>query len=118
MTMMNPNINTRVYYREEELPFPLNASIFPDAHNPLQGEFRARTADFRITLPLESYDNALYADVSGLELRDTNREVLEQMSEYVNGYLILKEGDDLSYSALNMLAQLTAEGIIKRIRTF
>ena len=84
----------------------------------LQGEFRARTADYRITLPLESYDNALYADVSGLKLRDAHREVLEQMGEYVNGYLILKEGDDISYSALNMLAQLTAEDIEKRIRTF
>ena len=118
MTAMTPDVNTRVYYREEELPFPLNASIFPDVHNPLQGEFRARTADYRITLPLESYDNALYADVSGLKLRDAHREVLEQMSEYVNGYLILKEGEDLSYSALNMLAQLTAEDIEKRIRTF
>ena len=115
---MNPDVNARVYYREEELPFPLNASIFPDADNPLQGEFRARTADFRITLPLESYDNALYADVSGVKLQSPHREVLEQMSEYVNGYLILKEGDDISYSALNMLAQLTAEDIEKRIRTF
>lgn len=118
MTAMTPDVNTRVYYREEELPFPLNASIFPDAHNPLQGEFRARTADYRITLPLESYDNALYADISGLKLQDAHREVLEQMSEYVNGYLILKEGEDLSYSAINMLAQLTAEDIEKRIRTF
>ena len=53
-----------------------------------------------------------------MKLRDAHREVLEQMGEYVNGYLILKEGEDLSYSALNMLAQLTAEDIEKRIRTF
>ena len=39
MTAMNPDVNTRVYYREEELPFPLNASIFPDATILSKGNF-------------------------------------------------------------------------------
>lgn len=113
-----PSNSARVYYEDKVRPFPINASLFPDVHSPLQAEFRAQTSDFQISFPLESYGNSVYADLIKLPFTGEEKAELKELKGYVNDYLILQEEGKSSFQEINALSRVIAGNIEKRIRTF
>lgn len=108
----------RIYYEDTARPFPMNASIFPDATSPLQVDFRAKTSGFQISFPLESYGNSLYGDLVKLPFTEEEKSKFKELKGYVNDYLILQEEGNTAFLELNALSQEIAGNIAKRIRTF
>ncbi|MDO4383537.1 MAG: ribonuclease H-like domain-containing protein [Eubacteriales bacterium] len=117
-TDIKSNSGLRVYYDDTERPFPMNAAIFPDASSPLQADFRAKTSDFQISFPLESYGNSLYADLTLLSFTGEEKARLKELKGYVNDYLILQEEGNISFLEMNALSRVISSNITKRIRTF
>ena len=110
-----PANKSRVYYDDAELPFPMNAAIFPDAASPLQADFRAKTSDFQISLPLESYGNSLYADLTLLSFTGEKKSKLRGLKGYVNDYLILQEEGNTSFLEMNVLSREITGKILHEI---
>lgn len=106
----------RIYYEDTERPFPMNASIFPDASSPLQADFRAKTSDFQISFPLESYGNSLYADLVKLPFTEDEKSKFKELKGYVNDYLILQEDGNTAFLEMNALSQELARKTLNKIR--
>jgi hypothetical protein len=120
LTGEDASIPHKSYYSETVLPYPVNASIFPDSRTPFSAEFRARTEDYRISLPLEQYGKSSYIDLTRLNHRFTEEQnaALAGCSGYVNDYLILMEDGHPRYHDMNIFGGILAENVLRQIRNF
>lgn len=105
----------RIYYEDIDCPFPMNASIFPDASSPIQADFRAKTNDFQICFTLESYGNSLYGDLVKLPFTEEEKSKFKKLKGYVNDYLILQEEGNTAFLEMNALSQAIAANVLAEI---